>query len=241
MSKENTNKKIILISTFAIDNIKHFQSENIVITEGGPALWISGALKKMNQKFKLVTGKNKAVVKVNVLKDSEKGEIISVSPIDNSLRKSDLFIISTISDEYDLYNIKTLQGIVAVDLQGYVRKYKKGGKKLSIPVEILNNISILKLTQKEAQFVLDKVLKSQKDRILIITKGKYGFILYVQDKKYIYKVTYVKTTDTIGAGDTFFAAFCISYINKGDAVFAAEYAKKHVDKFLIEKSKKYGK
>lgn len=231
MDKKIVKRKIILISTFAHDSIRYASENKATVREGGPAFWISGIIPKTRQNFQIVTGNTKARVSIIVSKTSERGKILSVSsiPFPNP-RKADLFIISTIANEFKLTNIGKLHGMIAMDIQGYVRSCKN--RRLRIPTAIAPRIAILKGTRKEIDRLNDRFIEAQKNRILLITKGNSGFEMFSQGQHYKFSGNPIIVKDTIGAGDVFFGAFCYKYLEQGDVEEAAFYAHLRVEKFL---------
>ena len=105
----------------------------------------------------------------------------------------------------------------------------------------LNECNILKLNDEEvsilSQLLFDKSIGLEKFStellkqfpnisILIITKGAKGCMVY-EDNKFIYIDSKpVNVADTIGAGDSFSAAFCAHYLKFNNAKAAANVANK---------------
>lgn len=239
MTSNILRKNIVIISSFAKDEIANLDTGFTRIKKGGPAFFISNTLRKIGAKPVLITGDKESLVRITVAGGEEKGEIVYTAPIILSKKMAaDFFIISTIGDEFKLKEIKKLSGAIAVDGQGYVRKYKKKNGKLIIPREIGEKISILKITDSEALFFDKNFLTSQKKRILLITRGRKGFEVYAFGRKYIYKAEEIIVDNAVGAGDTLFAFFCFSYLHDGDAQRAALDAKIWVENFLRNKRQK---
>lgn len=234
--KSFKNIKITVISSFAEDEVFYAESKKTEILKGGPALWITKALESLNYAPQIFTGKDNAKVKITRENSEESGSVVSVEPIIlPGALSADLFIISTISDEFDLAYIKKINGIVALDGQGFVRKSKSRNMKMDIPEDILEKICILKLTKEEARFTTIRTLDGQKNRILLITDGSRGFVIYANNKKYAFEARKINPIDTIGAGDTFFTAFCVRYSEKRKIEDVAMYAKEYTEKFLCSK------
>jgi hypothetical protein len=236
MALHSPRKNIVVISSFAKDEIINLDTRLTRIKRGGPAFFISQALRKIGATPTLITGDKESSVRIVVERKEEKGEIIYTAPIILSKEMTaDLFIVSTIGEEFELKDIKKFSGIIAVDGQGYVRKYKAKNKKLMIPREIGDKISVLKITDSEILFFGKRFLTRQKNRILLITCGRKGFEIYAFGGKYIHRAKEIAVDDAVGAGDTLFATFCFSYLNNRDARRSATFAKAQVENFLRNK------
>ncbi len=229
--------KIVIISSFAEDEVFYSESGKTENYEGGPALWITKSLESLNYSPKVYTGRKKAVIKITREKDEETGTIDSVEsillPTDTS---ADLFIISTISDEFDLKEIKKINGIIALDIQGYVRKLKGINKKLMIPQEVADKISIIKGTENEISYLEDSFVNDQKKRVFIITKGERGFDIFCESNQYEFLASPVSAKNTIGAGDSLLAVFAAEFLRTEDVLVSGKFAKIFVENFLKAKS-----
>ncbi len=108
----------------------------------------------------------------------------------------------------------------------------------------MNNATILKVSSEELPIVADllsidrsigykefaRILKEKYAnlRIIVITLGADGAYCFdcKQDKAYSCKSQKVKVASTVGAGDSFSAAFLYQYFRKKDIQFSLEYASK---------------
>src|SRR3989344_2771679 len=229
-------KIITVVSSFAEDRIINTNSGHVEIREGGPALWITKALKNLNADYRLITGKKKSKVEIKITNGEEDGRIISISPIEvHNFNPADLYIVSTISEEFNLSYLENMNGTIALDVQGYIREHKINKSKLYLPKTIYEKISIFKTTDEELRFINHDIIEDQKRRIFIITKGARGFELYAKEKHYTFESKKIDIVDTIGAGDYLFATFCATYLGTVNLVGSAERAKLEVEKFLLNK------
>jgi len=72
--------------------------------------------------------------------------------------------------------------------------------------EWIKKVSVLKVTEEELQYVPADGIEDQKNRILLVTKGKAGVTAFVQGEQMEFVPPRLVTSkNTIGAGDTFFA------------------------------------
>jgi succinylglutamate desuccinylase len=228
--------KIQVISTFAKDTVIDLNHNIEEVTDGGPAFWISSALKKVGANFNIKTAKKKARVKIRIVGDYEEGRIISCPKINSaSIVYDKPTLISTISNEFDLKNICKTTSLIAVDIQGYIRAPKALEAKFKISPDIYSRISILKATQDELRYLDNEFIESQKKRILIVTKGASGFDVYSKGRLIRIKAKRISVSNSIGAGDCLFSYFFYKYIQTKDPEVSANFAKKEVEKFLLER------
>jgi len=228
---------LTVVSSLAEDRIYYKDQQKAVVRQGGPALWISKALKDIGVSFNLVVGERSAVVEINVSREGEQGKIISVpsSPILQN-NEADIFLISTIADEFPLSRVAGLHGSIALDVQGYVRSAKlKKHSKLRIPLPIRRNILFLKATEEEILFLEDSFIKNQQQKTFLITKGKQGVEMYCLGRRYNIHTKIVHRKNAIGAGDTFFAAFVASFLKTKDVLTACRFAVSYTRIFLNKK------
>ncbi|MDE2038046.1 MAG: hypothetical protein KGI69_02375 [Patescibacteria group bacterium] len=229
-----SNDMIIKVISSLADDVIFHEGQKGEVREGGPAFWISDALRHRGQDFELITGEQRSEVEIMVRDGEEIGKIVSVSPIEiNGRLDADAFIISTISDEFNIQNIESLDGLVAVDLQGYVRAAKSDDRKLVIDQRLASLIGIAKLTRDEASHVIG--LDLLKDKILLITDGEKGFDLYANGALHHFDGEPIRAKDTIGAGDTLFARFVVEYMRSHDILESARRARGYVADFLRSK------
>lgn len=232
--------KITLISSFATDRIFDEANKLIRKQEGGPALFISNAFKQAKLSFTVVPTP-KIDVDV-VLKDrNEFGKIESSATLDINYELIDTpyLLISPILNEFSLTNINDYKGKVFLDAQGFTREAGELGKKKNwnTSEEIENSIFCLKIADYELPYVSSSFVDKQKAKILLLTHGSKGCTLYAFGRSFSVKPNeIIKTEETLGAGDTFFANFTVKYIETLDTLGSAKFATNKTIKFL--KSKK---
>jgi hypothetical protein len=236
------NKQITILSTFA-DDILVNKTEAIIRQQpGGPAFYIKQVLEKEKISFNLKTG-SKMKVEILITPTDEYGKIktpMTPQRIQFNKIETPLLLISTILDEYDLTTLPLYKGNVFLDIQGFVRNGKDFGKRQNWKpnIQIFENIFCIKGTDKELNHIPTKYIKKQKQKILLITKGKYGCEVFSFGKHYIIKPKKtIKTDDTIGAGDTFLAYFIAKFTTTKDALKSTKYAVQKTSDFLLKKNK----
>lgn len=234
-------KQITILSTFAKDKLIDEIGGLIREQKGGPAFYLLKALRDRNIDFELVTA---PLVEVEILmkKDGEYGRIKQKSKsqkINFSLIKTPLLLISTILDEFNLSGINSFKGKVFLDIQGYVRDGEEFGRKKywKMSQEITSSIFCLKGTEEEITCLPSSFVEVQKQKILLVTKGRLGCKIYAFGKETVIKPNVVvKTTETIGAGDYFFSSFLIQFMKTKNPLISAKYAIENTSQFLLSKN-----
>lgn len=222
-----TTMKITVIASFAEDRL--ISDRGMAIREGGPAFFITKVCDDLKKEYELFSGK-KGIVEIDMWDKKEVGRVKSAGQIECET-KADLVIISTIIDEYPL----SAQGnISCLDIQGYVRGDGFGQKRFFDSPE-LEKFTILKGSTEELRYVPQNRLK--KIPVVIETQGEEGCLVRCGEKITQIPTIPVMSADTIGAGDTFFSAYCIKYAETKDAVKSAEFAQNIVKEFLELKVK----
>ncbi|OGL88966.1 hypothetical protein A3H75_02900 [Candidatus Uhrbacteria bacterium RIFCSPLOWO2_02_FULL_51_9] len=178
-------------------------------------------------------------VKILITKNGEFGKIpkkLKPKKVRFSRVRTPFLLISSVLDEFDLTNLSEFNGKVFFDVQGYVRDGNDFGKKKSWKPNkiVFKNIFCLKGTAEELQNISKPRVEAQKQKILLITKGKLGCEIFAFGKQYIVKPTKVIISkNTIGAGDTFFAYFVSRFVKTTKVFDSAKYAVKRTSAFLI--------
>jgi hypothetical protein len=233
---------VTILSTFAEDKLLNERGQFIRKQKGGPAFYLTKAFRDENIDFELITA---PTIEVEILiKSGEEYGRIKKKPkpqkIDFSSISTPYLLISTLLDEFDLNGISSFNGKVFLDVQGYVRNGKDFGKKKywKIPNEVTQSVFCLKGTKKEIKYLPKSFVESQKQKILLITKGKSGCEIYAFGKKKSIKPSViVKNTETIGAGDYFFACFLTYFLKTNNPFLSGRYATEKTSNFLLSKLK----
>jgi len=231
---------ITLFSSFAKDRL--YDQNNTFLGEqlGGPAYYIVKALREENIRT-IVPQSLWFTVDIMVTKNGEFGKIrFAPKSIDIpwSSITSPMVYISTILNEFLLNSINLYKGKVFLDIQGYVRDGNTYGAKkiLGYSLKALQNIYCMKGTKEEFSYIPKNILQMQKKKILLITNGSKGSVIYVNSRIYrITTSTILKPIDTIGAGDTLFALFIAGMSKNWSPQKALSYATDKTVHFLQNK------
>ena len=119
-------------------------------------------------------------------------------------------------------------------IEKFLTKAKNEGKKISFDVNFRSDIfesvneaisryqkfiemaDFVKFSDEELKvFSLseDKLLEMSKGKVIVVTNGSKGSMLYINGKIYMHNAYRVKVFDTVGAGDSFYSGFLHTYLN----------------------------
>ncbi len=214
---------ITIISSFAEDRFM----DTGRVAEGGPAFFITQFCQKNMIPYNLITG-TKGIVAIEQKNDQEKGYITRAGKIILPQKKGmSCVLISTLLDEFPLQPCGVW---CCVDIQGYVRDKDNTGFKKVYDNPALEQCAVVKGTAEELSYISTDRLK--KIPLVLKTEGSRGFSIITRTKEYVFWSKPIMTQDTIGAGDTLFAAFCTKYYANKNIVESAQYAQQSVEAFL---------
>ncbi len=224
-----------IYSTFSKDIIFNNDRKLLSVKNGGPALFIKQVLDKQNNNEEINTG-DVFENEIMLTKKGEKGKIKKEGKEDKKIKNikdSDFIIISTIAKEWMLNGNISPRVKIFLDIQGYARTSKQSDD--FFKASFWNNIFCIKGVAEELNKLPKNMIKNQKSKCLITTRGANGSIIYFKNKKYIFKTKKISSRDTIGAGDTFFANFVIKFIETKNIIESGNFATKETEEFLISK------
>lgn len=231
---------ITILATGATDKIINQQGSLIAIREGGPAFYLKRVFRKEKTSFTAPSPPH-IEVEIHLTKKGEEGRVAErPSPTQVNFGKiaTPFLVISTILDDFVLKGISAYQGKVFLDIQGYVRDGSRfgGKKKWHPPQELANSCFCLKGTDEEISY-LPKTLKEKKQKMLILTKGKNGCEFFYESVAHsILPDSVIKTSQTIGAGDTLFGYFISQFLKTNDPLLSIRWATSRTVKFLSDQS-----
>lgn len=215
---------ITVASSYATDRIFDGADKWICDREGGPCLFILDALRSQKISYDVLAPEEKAIVDIKIDENGEVGTVKFVPEleVDWSSISSKYVLISTLFDEISLAGIETYKGNVCLDVQGYVRKVRTGGKTMwSVPNAFYENCFCVKATELELKYLPSQFIEQQKQNILLVTRGEHGVEYWNRGKrKEISPKEVISSSHTLGAGDTFFANF-IAELSRGQTVDTA--------------------
>lgn len=236
--------KVCLFSATSVDKIFDNKGNYLGSKVGGPAYFITKAWKSMKIDYKDFTDQNYEVeIRLNEM--GETGKVVSTplpQKIDPSkLEAGSMVVISTIFKEWDISALEETTAKLFIDIQGFVRNARQfGAKEIWQDSTKLKTIFCLKGTKEEMKFLPKSVWERQMKRLLLVTDGGNGVELYAQGKKYVFPVSQkIKSSDTIGVGDTFFGYFIGNlYLGKNMEI-SINSAMRQAEEFLIQKGNEH--
>lgn len=231
---------LVVASTLAMDRLLDQRGQLIREQPGGPFMFIQQVLKQENIPFINLTPSEPAVVDIRLQDGEEVGSVTYVPffTIDWKTISAPNILVSTILDETSLDGIEGFSGKLFVDAQGFVRTAKKQGFKWNLADALQRRIFCLKATEEECRFIEPAFIEEQKTRLLLMTRGAKGVICWAFGEQFeVSPKETIHSSDTIGAGDTFFA-YVVAGISKNQlgVVEIVREAVRKISDFLISKT-----
>ncbi|PZR99278.1 MAG: hypothetical protein DLM70_15745 [Chloroflexi bacterium] len=207
---------------------------------GGPAFYIARAFDRLGQRYRLITGE---IAQVNVLRRSH-GEEYSIGaiPLISLPRaiRSQATLLSPVVREIDPEALPPIAGLLAVDLQGFVREPMKPFRdvtRLFSLAHLLDRAGLVKAGEAEVER-LDRPSRRALDSCTtMVTRGSRGIILRQRGRERKIAVSRVEAEQTIGAGDTLLAAMVVGLLDGFDVGEAALRASDFASRSLREREK----
>lgn len=225
---------IKIFSTYTKDILRDAKNKFIKTQEGGPALFLEKIFKKNRLRYKINAGTAEILIKVS--EGTEKGALKNKlrKRRTRNITKNDIVIISTVDNEWIIDSNLPKETLIFLDIQGYARAGQKD--KSIYNLNFWNNLFCIKGNIAEIIKISEKIIANQKKKFLIATNGSKGAVIYFNGKKFKFTSKKLNPKDTIGAGDTFFAAFIVKFIKTKDVVRSGNFAIKETENFLISKN-----
>jgi len=229
-------KRIEVYSTFATDRFVNPAGTILKESVGGPAYFITQVLSDLKIPHSVCSSPG-VVVEILLTPEGEFGRI-QTAPAQKTIKhlNNSILLVSTLLRDWKLIAGKSP---IYLDVQGYVRDGDNFGQKQlwTFSSEIASALMCVKGTEEEISYLDPKFIINQKiKRQLIVTKGSAGADLYCNGKHYFIPTQQIiKSSDTVGAGDTWFAVFVAQQSRGFSPKDSAETATEYVRKFLTKK------
>lgn len=206
----------------------------------GPAYFIEQAFRMGACPHTLIVGKEMRV-EIEIRGGKERGRVSGASfsqPLPPVSTPN--LLVSTLWREWETSQLANYSGRVFLDVQGFVRNSAAGfGAKQEWREarELASRLFCLKATTLELTYLPPEVVVEQKNkRCLIVTSGGKGSEVFYQGNYYKFPVELLTSlSDTLGAGDTYFANFIMEFLKSGNPEQAGAVATARVTKFLSNK------
>lgn len=217
---------ITVVSTFTNDRVPLLDGTWVDMA-GGPAHYIGTAFDRIGQHYSIVTG---ACVDVEVVRlpEGEAYRIPSLPPIPLPDRLTGpAAILSPINREVMPDAVPPVDGLLALDLQGFVRVPGRLTDSLDVNVDLgclMQRAAVVKGAPAEVAALDERSRCFLRRTVLLETHGSRGVVLHTPAQTVSVAADRVHTTHTIGAGDTLLATFVVALLADGDPVEAARHA-----------------
>lgn len=231
---------ITIVSTHTCDRFPPDESGYVREIPGGPAHYIAEALDRLGVSHRLVTG-DVALVTVLPGPDGEAYIIPPLPCIDLPPRfDSPATILSPISREIDPVDVPPSDGLLVVDLQGFVRVPGRPSTELETIdlTALLARASVVKASEAEIAHLDKPSLRALAGVTLVTTYGRKGVVLRTAGQRYSVAADPVETPHTIGAGDSFLASFVTYLLQSDPPLRAAERAARFTEEMLRERARR---
>lgn len=170
---------------------------------------------------------------------------LDITLVPKELLASDILFLSPFFDEIrpSMFEKKP---ILALDLQGFMRDKNKKFLKESWKRrpedmdKLLNQVDILKLNEVESELIFPGLGVEEKlnkfvelgPKIVIITLGGKGAAVINENKIFTFTSRKIIAANTVGAGDTFFASFLVTFNKTKDVIQSMNFALDYTSDFL---------
>ncbi len=229
---------ITLVSTHTRDHMPSTSGQGTVEMPGGPAHYIGQALERLNWPYRLITGQ---VPIVEVIPRPE-GEEYIIPPIERiplpSRLEGDAVVLSPVIGEIDAAAVPPTEGMLVIDVQGFVREPSKpsgtASRRFNLR-DLFRRAAIVKGAHHELALLDDESRAELKNIVLITTRGRHGSVVRDCGREHLVPARYIPITNTVGAGDTYLAGFVCAFLGGCSAAEAGVEAARFTETFLEER------
>jgi hypothetical protein len=196
------------------------------------------ALGRLCVPFQLVTGAT-ADVEVIPGPGGEKYMIPKLHPIPiPDPLPGDAVVLSPIMREIVPDAVPQVDGLLALDLQGFVRRPgdPSGGFDRDVDLAgLLARADIIKAAEAELEALTPDSRQAARSAIVLITHGDQGATIQQGDRVETVEAIPVPAPNTIGAGDTFLSGFLVALLAGASPKAAGERAARFTEEILRER------
>lgn len=229
---------VTVVSSHTVDVFPGMNGQLGREVPGGPARYIVEALTRLGCQSQVITG---GLVRVEVVPTSSGEEYVipPVAPIElpESL-PGDAVILSPVMEEINPSNLSTVSGLLVVDLQGFVRQPNRQSGQVNASFELsglLRRASVVKASSREIELLSEASKDALQSSILVVTHGSEGAVIQSPDGQWEIAARPVPASNTVGAGDTFLAAFVYELLQRKSPPRAGEAAARFTESLLQER------
>lgn len=229
--------RVTLVATRTIDFIPR-PDGRVFERPGGPAYYAGQALELLRCPYQLITG---PPTRSEVVFGPHGEEyLIPQLPLIPLPERFDTkaVILSPIMQEIAPSSVSRTDGILAIDLQGFVRVPMTPFHEVRSQFALADLLSLATIVKGGAQEIerLDSASRrALRDCTLFVTEGAHGVTVCKGDRKQHIPATPIDAASTIGAGDAFLAAAVVAMLEGLDADEAALQATRFVERMLLDR------
>jgi sugar/nucleoside kinase (ribokinase family) len=144
-------------------------------------------------------------------------------------------ILSPIMREIDPRSLPPCEVLLAADLQGFVREPSQPSRHVSQRFdlrELVERCDVVKASSDEIALLTDETRSALHGTLILETRGVRGVLLHQAGDTQQVAAIPVRVTESIGAGDTYLAAFVVAMMNGASPVDAGERAARFTEDWL---------
>jgi hypothetical protein len=190
---------------------------------GGPARYCGEALELLGLSYRLITG-DSAVVEVLPASDGQYYLIPTLPPIPLPDRlDAPAVIVSPIMQEVDPKRFPEVTGLLALDLQGFVREPMRPTNSSSTQFDLLplvERAGVVKAARDELERLTPETRTALERVPLVVTEGSAGARVIKGEKSTYVAARPVELPHTIGAGDILLAGL-VAALLEGHSIVEA--------------------
>lgn len=229
---------IIIVSTVTRDRLPATGTQPERIITGGPAHYLAVAFERLSAPFQILTN---GTVDVEVVA-SERGEAYIIPALDcirlpQSVSGSAV-VLSPIMREIDPEAVPHVEGLLVVDVQGFVREPGVRTDQVTGPYHLaplLRRADLVKASEEELALLDAETTAALSETTVLATGGARGANVVRDGHVVEIAVNRVDGVHTIGAGDIFLACMTWEMIRGEPAVEAARVAARFTEALLLER------
>ncbi len=205
---------------------------------GGPAFYIGAALRRLGLQCDLVTGD---VAEVEVVSNPHGEEYIIPALPHIELPawvECEALVLSPIVREIDVNSVPQVDGLLVMDLQGFVREPGVSSGEVTTKfdlAELLARADVVKASESEVERLTAASREALTNAILLTTMGERGALVRCNGRECFVPARLVHTPYTIGAGDSYLAGFTAALLEGCPPVQAAEKAARLTEDILRQR------
>ncbi len=224
--------KFFIAGCFADNLIMDKDDNTIEKKDGGPAYFIKNVFDEIGEDYELAKSK-KGIIEIHIENMEETGRFPLACKMTHTPITSNVVLAYAVSNEVCIDKLKGDFSEIYVDSRGFVRDPKTFGGKKNWCVKNVEKIKVLKTTPLEMQYVPENLLSHiKKNGVLVVIKGEGKISVTEGGNEHEYFLEDPSACASIGARETFFAAFASEYSKNRDPKKAMDFAVGHCKKFM---------